>query len=144
MIDWSSDSMNCKTNPSNVLTGICQTSTFNVKASNQLAQRLRQRLELPADPKLSNPTGQVTYDGTLKLDIKFDPKTGPHTVTLDLNRLKEDAVDLDVSYQPRADNQPMNVRVMQMTIPLRKRINVMLIDQMQVMFRLIVKENEQH
>jgi len=47
----------------------------------------------------------------LKLNLKFDPKTGPHTVTLDLNRLKEDAVDLDVSYQPRYDNEPMNIRL---------------------------------
>ncbi len=68
-------------------------------------------MELPADPKLSNPAGEVTYDGTMKLDLKFDPKAGPHTVSLDLNRLKEDAVDLDVSYQPRSDNEPMNLRL---------------------------------
>ena len=112
MIDWTSESVSCKDNPSNVLTGICQTATFTLKASNQLAQRLRQRLELPSDSKLSsNPSGQITYDGTLKLDLKFDPKTGPHTAVLDLNRLKEDAVDLDISYQPRSDNQPMNLRL---------------------------------
>ena len=111
MIDWSSESVSCKDNPSNVLSGICQTATFTMKANNLLAQRLRQRLELPSDPKLSNPAGHVTYDGTLKLNLKFDPKTGPHTVNLDLNRLKEDAVDLDVSYQPRHDNEPMNLRL---------------------------------
>jgi uncharacterized protein (DUF2249 family) len=111
VIDWSSDSVNCKDNPSNVLNGICQTSTFTLKASNQLIQRLRQRLELPVDPKLSNPASQVNYDGTLKFDLKFDPKTGPHTVKLDVNRLKEDAVDLDVSYQPRYDNAPMNLHL---------------------------------
>lgn len=82
-----------------------------MKANNHLVQRLRQRLELPVDPKLTNPAGQVTYDGTLKLDLKFDPKTGPHTATLDINRLKEDAVDLDVSYQQRYDNEPMNIRI---------------------------------
>lgn len=82
-----------------------------MKASNKLAQRLRQRLELPEDSRLSNPAGQVTYDGTLELDLKFDPKTGPHTVTLDLNRLKEDAIDFNVVFQPRYDNEPMNIRV---------------------------------
>jgi hypothetical protein len=123
LINWSSDSTNCATNPSNVLTGICQTTTFNIKASNQLAQRLRQRLQLPADPKLSNPTGQVTYDGTLKLDLKPDPKTGPHTAKLDLNRLKEDAVDLDVSFQPRSDTQPMNIRV-KANLPQQKPMSV--------------------
>lgn len=66
---------------------------------------------MPADPKLASPTGQVTYDGKLNLDLKFDPKSGPHTASLDLNRLKEDAVDLDVSYQPRSDNQPMSLNV---------------------------------
>ena len=111
ILDWSSDSVNCKNNPSNVLSGICQTSKFSLKASNQLVQRLRQRLELQADPKLSNPAGQVTYDGTLNLDVKFDPKTGPHTLALDLNRLKEDAIDVDVSFQPRYDNSPMNLRL---------------------------------
>lgn len=111
LINWSSDSNSCQNNPSNVIYGVCQTTTFNVKASNQLAQRLRQRLQLPADPKLSNPSGQVNYDGTLKLDLKANPSSGPHTATLDLNRLKEDAVDLSVSYQPRHDNQPMNLRL---------------------------------
>ncbi len=111
VIDWTSNSVNCEDNPSNVLHGICQTSKFNLKANNQFVQRLRQRLELPVDPKLSNPTGQVTYDGTFKLDLKFDPKTGAHKVTLDVNRQKEDAVDLDVSYQPRYDDEPMNLRL---------------------------------
>lgn len=111
VVDWSSDAVSCKNNPANVINGICQTATFTLKANNQLAQRLRQRLELPADPRLSNPAGQVTYDGTVKLDLKFDPKAGPHTVNVDVNRLKEDAVDLDVSYQPRHDNEPMNLRV---------------------------------
>jgi len=111
IINWSSDSNSCPNNPSNVVYGICQTTTFNIKTSNQFAQRLRQRLQLPVDPKLSNPSGQVTYDGTLKLDLKSDPKTGPHTAKLDLNRLKEDAIDLDVSYQQRYDNQPMNLRL---------------------------------
>jgi len=111
IINWSSDSTSCPNNPSNVIYGICQTTTFNIKASNQFAQRLRKRLELPVDPKLSNPSGQVTYDGTLNLDLKPDPTTGPHTAKLDLNRLKEDAVDLDVSYQPRHDNKPMNLHL---------------------------------
>ncbi|UJR31139.1 hypothetical protein I4U23_018646 [Adineta vaga] len=111
VLDWSSEAVSCKDNPSNVLNGICQTGTFTLKANNHLVTRLRQRLELPVDPKLTNPTGQVTYDGTLKLDLKFDPKTGPHTANLDINRLKEDAVDLDVSYQPRYDNEPMNLRL---------------------------------
>ena len=94
-----------------MLYGICQTATFNLKASNRLAQRIRQRLDLPVDPKLASPTGQVTYDGKLNLDLKFDPKSGPHTASLDLNRLKEDAVDVDVSYQPRGDNQPMSLNL---------------------------------
>jgi hypothetical protein len=111
VIDWSSESDSCKDNPSNVLTGICQTSKFTLKASNQLAQRFRQRFGLPTDPKLANPSGEITYDGTLKLDLQFDPKTGPHTAILDLNRLKEDAVDLNISYQPRHDNEPMNLRL---------------------------------
>ncbi|CAF0741101.1 unnamed protein product [Adineta steineri] len=110
VIDWASDAVSCKdANPSNVLTGICETGKFTLKTSNVLAQRLRQRLELPPDPKLSNAAGQVTYDGTLKLDLKFDPKTGPHTCSLDINRLQEDAVDLNVSYQPRYDKEPMNL-----------------------------------
>ncbi|CAF1402787.1 unnamed protein product, partial [Rotaria sordida] len=111
LIDWSSEAVNCKDNPTNVLSGICETATFTTKLSNVLAQRLRQRLQLPTDSKLSNPTGQVTYDGTMKLDVKFDPKLGPHTFTLDLNRLKEDAVDVNMVYQPRNDNQPMNLVV---------------------------------
>lgn len=111
ILDWSSDAVSCKGNPSNVLSGICQNGKFSLKASNQFVQRLRQRLELPADPKLANPAGQVTYDGKLDLDLKFDPKTGPHTLSLDVNRLKEDAVDVDVSFQPRYDNAPMNIRL---------------------------------
>jgi hypothetical protein len=111
LINWSSNSASCPNNPSDILYGICQTTKFNIKASNQFAQRLRKRLQLPVDPKLSNPSGQVTYDGTLNLDLKSDPKTGPHTAKLDLNRLKEDAMDLDVSYQPRHDDQPMNLRL---------------------------------
>ena len=111
VIDWSSQSVNCKANPSNVLLGLCKTATFTLKASNMLAKRLRQRLDLPEDPRLSNPAGQVNYDGTLQLDFKFDPKTGPHTVSLDVNRMAEDAVDISAVYQPRYDNQPMNIRV---------------------------------
>ncbi|CAF1498906.1 unnamed protein product [Rotaria sp. Silwood1] len=111
LVDWSSDAVSCPGNPSNVLSGICETATFTTKLSNVLAQRLRQRLQLPADPRLSSPTGQVNYDGTMKLDLKFDPKTGPHTFTLDLNRLKEDAVDVNAVYQARYDNQPMNLVV---------------------------------
>jgi hypothetical protein len=53
----------------------------------------------------------VNYDGTLKLDLKHDPKSGPHTVKLDLNRLKEDAIDLDLTYQPRANDGPMSVNL---------------------------------
>lgn len=111
MINWASNSASCTENPSNVLHGVCQNANFNIKASNQFAQRLRQRLQLPADPKLSNPNGQVTYDGTLKLDLKGDPKSGPHTAKLDLNRMKEDAIDLDVAFQPRSEGTPMNLRL---------------------------------
>ena len=111
MINWASNSASCADNPSNVVQGICQNTNFNIKASNQFAQRLRQRLQLPADPKLSNPNGQVTYDGTLKLDLKPDPKSGPHTAKLDLNRMKEDAVDLDVSFQPRSESTPMKLQL---------------------------------
>ncbi len=123
VINWSSDSASCPNNPSNVLYGMCQTTTFNIKASNQFVQRLRQRLQLPVDPKLSNPAGQVTYDGTLKVDLKPDPKSGPHTAKLDLNRLKEDAIDLDVSYQPRGDNLPMNLRL-KASLPQQNPISV--------------------
>ena len=111
LVDWSSDAVSCKGNPSNVLSGICETATFTTKVSNVLASRLRQRLQLPADPRLSNPAGQVNYDGTMKLDLKFDPRTGPHTLTLDVNRLKEDAVDLNAVYQPRYDNRPMSLNI---------------------------------
>ncbi|UJR15532.1 hypothetical protein I4U23_002471 [Adineta vaga] len=123
VITWSSESKSCANNPSNVLYGICQTTTFNVKASNELAQRLRQRLELPADSRLSNPAGQVAYDGTMKLDLKHDPQSGPHTAQLDINRNKEDAVDLDVSYQPRHNNAPMNLRL-KANLPRRDPITV--------------------
>jgi hypothetical protein len=81
-------------------------------------------LELPVDPKLSsNPAGQVNYDGTLKLDLKHDPKSGPHTVKLDLNRLKEDAVDLDLTFQPRGDNEPMNLNL-KATLPRQNPMSV--------------------
>ena len=123
VINWSSDSSSCPNNPSNVIYGICQTTSFNLKANNQFVQRLRQRLQLPADSKLSSPTGQVTYEGTLKLDLKPDPKSGPHTAKLDLNRMKEDAVDLDVSYQPRAGNTPMNLRL-KANLPQQQPISV--------------------
>ncbi|CAF0806671.1 unnamed protein product [Adineta ricciae] len=123
VITWSSESNSCANNPSNVLYGVCQTTTFNIKASNQLAQRLRQRLELPVDPKLANPAGQITYDGTMKFDLKHDPKSGPHTATLDINRLKEDAVDLDVSFQPRHENGAMNLRL-KANLPRRDPISV--------------------
>lgn len=106
-----------------MLYGICQTTTFNIKADKQLAQRLRQRFELPADPKLASTAGPVTYDGTMKLDLKHDPQSGPHTVKLDLNRLKEDAVDLDVTYQPRDDTRPMNLRL-KANLPRRDPISV--------------------
>ena len=111
LVDWSSEAVNCKDNPTNVLNGICQTSTFSLKASNILAQRLRKRLQLPDDPRLANPMGQVPYDGTMKFDLKFDPKVGPNTITFDLNRMKEDAIDVSVVYQPRYDDQPMNLDV---------------------------------
>jgi hypothetical protein len=80
-------------------------------------------LELPVDPKLSSPTGQVTYDGTVTYDLKHDPKLGPHTVKLDLNRLKEDSIDLDLSYQPRNDDKPMNLNL-KATLPQQKPISV--------------------
>ena len=111
ILDWSSSSVNCKIIPSNVLNGICQNSEYTLKASNQFVQRLRQRLELPADPRLSNPAGQVTYDGKLNLDLKFDPKAGPHKLSLDVNRFKEDAMDVDISFQPRHDDSAMNLRL---------------------------------
>ena len=111
VLDWSSESNRCKNKPADVLHGICQTAKFTLKTSNQLAQRLRQRFDMPVDPKISSPSGQVTYDGTLNLDLKADPKSGPHTVTLDLNRLREDAVDLDVSFQPRSTDRPMSVNL---------------------------------
>ncbi|CAF1034217.1 unnamed protein product [Rotaria magnacalcarata] len=110
-VDWSSESVTCKGNPTNVLTGLCQTATFTMKTSNVLVQRLRQRLQLPVDAKLANPAGQITYDGTLKLDVKFDPKSGPHTVSFDLNRAKEDAIDVNVVFQQRYDRQPMSVQI---------------------------------
>ena len=123
VINWSSDSASCANNPSNVLQGICQATTFTVKASNQFVQRLRQRLQLPVDPKIASPTGQVTYDGTLNLDLKADPTSGPHTAKLDVNRLKEDAVDLDVSFQPRGENSPMKV-VLKANLPKQNPISV--------------------
>lgn len=122
-MDWSSEAVNCKDNPTNVLSGMCQTATFNMKASNIIAKRLRQRLQLPEDPRLANPTGQVTYDGTLKLDLKFDPKLGPHTVTLDVNRLKEDAVDLNAVFQQRYESQPMSLQLTA-TLPRQNPISV--------------------
>ncbi|CAF3221829.1 unnamed protein product [Rotaria sp. Silwood2] len=123
LVDWSSEAVSCKGNPSNVLSGICETATFNTKVSNVLAKRLRDRLQLPADPRLSNPTGQVNYDGTMKLDLKIDPKTGPHTFTLDLNRLKEDAIDVNVVYQARYDSQPMSLTA-KATLPRQNPISV--------------------
>ena len=64
---------------------------------------------MPADPKIASPTGQVTYDGTLNIDFKFDPNAGPNKIKLDANRLKEDAVDLDLSFQPRSEEKTMAV-----------------------------------
>ncbi|CAF5224190.1 unnamed protein product, partial [Rotaria magnacalcarata] len=72
-IIWSSDSFSCSNNPSYVIYGVCQTTTFNIKANNLLIQRVRQRFQLAVDPRLSNPLSQVTYDGTLNLDLKHDP-----------------------------------------------------------------------
>ncbi|CAF1233028.1 unnamed protein product [Adineta steineri] len=123
IIAWSSESNSCPNNPSNVLYGICQTTTFNIKANNKFVQRLRQRFELTPDPMLSNPTGHVPYDGTLKLDLKHDPKSGPHTVKLDVNRMKADAVDLDITYQPRHDNNPMKVDL-KASLPRKNPISV--------------------
>ena len=111
LLDWSSEASPCQNRPTDVLHGICQTATFKFKLNNDFAQRLRQRLELPADPRLSNPAGQVDYDGTLNVDLKLDPKSGPHTAKLDLNRMSDDAVDLDVSYQPRTDDTQMNLNL---------------------------------
>ena len=123
VIDWSSEAVNCKDNPSNVLHGICQTGKFDLKVNNRLVQRLRQRFQLPADPRLSNPAGQVTYDGKLKLDLKFDPKLGPHTMMFDINRLKQDAFDMNVKYQPRSNNIPMSLRL-NANLPRRDPISV--------------------
>lgn len=120
---WSSNAVSCANNPSNVVYGLCETATFNLKASNQLAQRLRQRFELSADPKLANQAGQVTYDGTLNLDLKHDPALGPHTVKLDLNRLKQDAVDVDLTYQPRSTNIPMSINL-KATLPRQNPISL--------------------
>jgi hypothetical protein len=111
LVDWSSESVQCTERPADILYGICQTATFNLKTSNELIKRVRQRLDMPVDAKLSNPAGQIIYDGKLNLDLKFDPKSGPHTVKLDLNRMKNDAIDVDVSFQPRTDDRPMSVNI---------------------------------
>ncbi|CAF3434120.1 unnamed protein product [Rotaria socialis] len=122
-IVWSSDSFSCSNNPSYVIYGVCQTATFNIKANNVLIQRLRQRLQLTADPRLSNPLGQVTYDGTLNLDLKHDPTLGPHTVKFDLNRLREEAIDIDLSYQKRIDEKPMSLNL-KVNIPQQNPISI--------------------
>ena len=109
VIDWSSEAVSCPNNPSNVVYGICQTAKFNMKASNELARRFRQRFKLPDDPRLSNSDGYVTYDGTSKLDIKHDLRLGPHKAELDINRFNQKAVNLDLTYQPRVNNRPMNL-----------------------------------
>ena len=111
VFDWSSEANPCANRAGNVLHGICEKATFTVKASSLLAQRLRSRFDLPADPKLAGSSELVTYDGTLNLDLKADPKSGPHTASLDLNRQKNDAVDLDVSFQQRVDDRPMSINV---------------------------------
>ena len=123
IIDWSSDSDNCKTNPSSILNGICRTALFQLTASNQLAQRLRQRFKFPADPRLSNPAGHIKYDGTLQLDLKFDPRTGPHRITFDLNRLKENIVAVKIAYQPRYETKPMHLSL-QANLPQQNPISI--------------------
>ncbi|CAF4585559.1 unnamed protein product, partial [Rotaria socialis] len=119
VIVWSSDSFSCSNNPSYVIYGVCQTTTFNIKANNMLIQRL----QLAADPRLSNPLGQVTYDGTLNLDLKHDPTLGPHTVKFDLNRLREEAIDIDLSYQKRIDEKPMSLNL-KVNIPQQNPISI--------------------
>ncbi|CAM4792685.1 unnamed protein product [Rotaria magnacalcarata] len=122
-IIWSSDSFSCSNNPSYVIYGVCQTTTFNIKANNLLIQRVRQRFQLAVDPRLSNPLGQVTYDGTLNLDLKHDPTLGPHTVKFDLNRLREEAIDIDLSYQKRVDEKPMSLNL-KVNIPQQNPISI--------------------
>ncbi|CAF4253016.1 unnamed protein product, partial [Rotaria magnacalcarata] len=64
--------------------------------NNLLIQRLRQRLQLTVDPRLSNPLGQVTYDG-----------------------LREETIDIDYSYQKRVDEKPMSLNL-KVNIPQKK------------------------
>ncbi|CAF0993491.1 unnamed protein product, partial [Didymodactylos carnosus] len=109
-IDWSSKSTSCLSNPSKVVYGICRKSTFDVKTNSQLAQLFRKRLMLPDDPKLAN-VQVVNYDGTFDLDLKHDPNLGPHTIVFDLNRLKEDSIELNLSLQPRTDSKTMGITV---------------------------------
>jgi len=123
VLSWSSNSDSCLNDQSEILYGVCQAGKFEAKISNQFAQRLRQRFQLPADTKLSNTGGQVTYDGTFKLDLKPNPQSGPHQFTVDLNRLKEDAIDFDAKFQPRSGNQPMNL-VLNANLPRQTPISV--------------------
>lgn len=111
IFDWSSQSASCPNQANEVLHGICRTINFKVKANNDFVRRIRQRLDLPVDARLSNANGQVDYDGKLQLNLKANPRQGPHTATLDLNRLSEDAVDVDVSYQPRSQDTAMGLKL---------------------------------
>ncbi|CAF4273760.1 unnamed protein product, partial [Rotaria magnacalcarata] len=67
--------------------------------NNLLIQRLRQRLQLTVDPRLSNPLGQVTYDG-----------------------LREETIDIDPSYQKRVDEKPMSLNL-KVNIPQKNLIS---------------------
>ncbi|CAF0952325.1 unnamed protein product [Rotaria magnacalcarata] len=72
----------------------------DIKANNLLIQRLRQRLQLTVDPRLSNPLGQVTYDG-----------------------LREETIDIDLSYQKRVDEKSMSLNL-KVNIPQKNLISI--------------------
>ncbi|CAF4270554.1 unnamed protein product [Rotaria magnacalcarata] len=63
-------------------------------------QRLRQRLQLTVDPRLSNPLGQVTYDG-----------------------LREETIDIDLSYQKRVDEKSMSLNL-KVNVPQKSLISI--------------------
>ncbi|CAF4369622.1 unnamed protein product, partial [Rotaria magnacalcarata] len=72
----------------------------DIKANNLLMQRLRQRLQLTVDPRLSNPLGQVTYDG-----------------------LREETIDIDLSYQKRVDEKSMSLNL-KVNVPQKNLISI--------------------
>ncbi|CAF0906246.1 unnamed protein product [Didymodactylos carnosus] len=111
LIDWSSRSISCSSrDPAKVIYGICQMTTFDLKANSQLIRDIRKRLMFPDDPKIDSVI-IVNYDGTVKLDLKHDKDLGPHTLILDLNRLKEDTIDFNLSVQPQTDSQPLAIKI---------------------------------